>query len=199
MSEPEKAANKPDSPDTPGDTTRTDAEDWIAVGEVVGTFGVRGQLKVAPLTAFPERFAHTPTVYVGKKRSPYHVLDAHPHKRHILLQLEDVVDLDAAERLRGAILWIPAGQIATLPDDQFYVHDLIGMRVFHVNGTHLGVVTDVLAMPGNDLFVIRTPDGSEALLPAVKAFVRAVDTPARVITVDPIPGLFDEQAEVADK
>lgn len=199
MSEPEKAANRPDSPHTPGDTARTDGEDWIAVGEVAGTFGVRGQLKVAPLTAFPERFAHTPTVYVGKKRSPYHVLDARPHKKHILLQLESVVDLDAAESLRGAILWIPAGQIAALPDDQFYVHDLIGMHVCHVNGTNLGVVTDVLAMPGSDLFVVRTPDGGEALLPAVKAFVKAIDAHSRVVTVDPIPGLFDDQADEGDK
>ncbi|HLZ24864.1 MAG TPA: ribosome maturation factor RimM [Ktedonobacterales bacterium] len=193
MSEPRKASNNPGA----ADTIRDDTRDWVAIGEVIGTFGISGELKVMPLTDFPERFERTPTVYVAEKRTPFRVLEARPHKQYILLRLQGVADVDAAERLRGAGLWIPADQITALPLDQFYVHDLIGMRVRHVNGDELGTVADVLSSPGNDLFVIQTPDGREVLVPAVKAFIPSIDKSARIITVDPIPGLFDDAAEDA--
>lgn len=201
MSEPRKAPNNPRTPDakpepagTAHDTNQTD-QDWVAIGEIAGTFGISGELKVAPLTDFPERFERTPTVYVGEKREPYRVLQTRSHKQQILLRLEGIADVDTAERLRGATLWIPTSQITALPQDQFYVHDLIGMRVRHVSGDDLGTIADVLGFPGNDLFVIRTPTGREMLLPAVKAFIPSIDTGARLITVDPIPGLFDDTAE----
>jgi len=201
MSEPRKASNNPRTPDakpepagTAHDTNQT-AQDWVAIGEIAGIFGISGELKVAPLTDFPGRFERTPTVYIGEKRAPYRVLQARSHKQQILLRLEGIADVDAAERLRGAILWIPASQITALPQDQFYVHDLIGMRVRHVSGDDLGTITDVLSSAGNDLFVIRTPTGREVLLPAVKAFIPSIDTSARLITVDPIPGLFDDTAD----
>lgn len=203
MSEPRKASNNSGTPDAkhvqpePAQGADQTNQDWFAIGEIAGTFGISGELKVAPLTDFPERFERTPTVYIGEKRTPNRVLQARSHKQQILLRLEGIEDVDAAERLRGATLWIPASQITALPQDQFYVHDLIGMRVRHVSGDDLGTITDVLGFPGNDLFVIRTPTGREVLLPAVKAFIPSIDTSARLITVDPIPGLFDDTAEEA--
>lgn len=197
MSEPGKPLNSPQGPESHGKPVRDDPRDWVAIGEIAGTFGISGELKVVPLTDFPERFARTPTVYIGDKRAPYRILEGRSHKQHILLRLETITDVDAAERLRGFTLWIPADQITALPQDQFYVHDLIGMRVRHVNGDDLGTVTDVLSSPGNDLYVIQTFDGREVLLPAVKAFIPSIDKDARLITVDPIPGLFDDAAEEA--
>lgn len=195
MSEPRKASNSPETPGAEPGTAQDAHQDWVAIGEIAGTFGISGELKVAPLTDFPERFERTPSIYIGEKRAPYRILQARSHKQLILLRLEGIADVDAAERLRGATLWIPASQITALPQDQFYVHDLIGMRVRHVSGDDLGTIADVLSSPGNDLFVIRTPNGREVLLPAVKAFIPSIDTSARLITVDPIPGLFDDAAE----
>lgn len=172
--------------------------DWVAVGEVVGAFGVRGELKIAPLTDFPERFARTLTVYLGEDHTPYRVERAHAHKQHILLALAGVEDRDAAERLRGLRVWVPASELTPLAADQFYLHDLIGLRVRHVDGRDLGAIADVLATPGADLFLVRgTPNGQEVLLPAVKAFIKAVDLAAGVVLVDPVPGLFDDGAEEA--
>lgn len=197
MSEPRKTPNSPDTPSSAQESPQDSASEWVAIGQVSGAFGIHGELKIAPLTDFPERFERTPTVYVGERRSPYRVLEARLHKQQILLRLDGIAEADSAERLRGATLWIPSDQIMALSQDQFYVHDLIGMRVRHVNGNDLGTVADVLASPGNDLFVIQTRDGREALLPAVKAFITSIDASARLITVDPIPGLFDDTAEEA--
>jgi 16S rRNA processing protein RimM len=179
--------------------TSTPLESWVMVGVVVGVFGIAGEVKVEPTTSFPERFAETPVLYAGPTHTPYRVLAAHPHKRQILLRLEGITDMSAAERLRGATLSVPASEIHSLPDDHFYLHDVIGLRVRHVSGRDLGFVRDVLETGGADLFVIDSlKSGREVLLPAVKAFIKSVDLQAGVVEVDPIPGLFDDDFDTAE-
>lgn len=181
----------PDAADAP-DTA------WIAVGEIVGAFGIRGEVKVLPQTDFPDRFARTPTLYLGDARAPRAVQSARQHQRIVLLKLDGVDDETAAARLRGLTLWIPESERTPLTDNQFYLHDVVGLKVVHVNGQPLGEVVDFITGSGNDLFVVRAiPGGREALLPAVREFVRELDIPGGVLRVDPIPGLFDDQSENA--
>lgn len=176
-----------------------DGQEWIAIGEVVAAFGTRGEVKVRPLTDFPERFSHTPVVYLGDERRRIVVEGARQHGRLVVLRLEGVEDVPAAERLRGVRLWIPAEELLPLPEGQYYLHDLVGLRVRHVDGTDLGTIADVLTGAGNDLLVIRNAKtGEERLLPAVKEFVKAVDVAGGEVTVAPIPGLLDEDAEDAE-
>lgn len=181
-----------------GNSTGAGGTAWIAVGEIVGAFGIRGEIKVFPLTDFPERFAQTPTLYLGDGRVPYTVQSARQHQRVVLLTLEGIGEMAAAERLRGVTLWIPEAERMPLAADQFYLSDVVGLRVEHVNGQPLGEVVDFITGGGNDLFVVRaTPSGREVMLPAVREFVRELDIPGGVLRVDPIPGLFDDQAENA--
>jgi len=189
----------PRKPDTAASASGSPGgADWVAIGEVAGSFGVRGELKIVPLTDFPDRFTRTPTVYLGEDHRPYQVQRAHPHKQHILLTLAGVEDRDAAERLRGLRIWVPTSELTPLAADQFYLHDLIGLRVRHVDGRDLGAIADVIVTPGADLFLVRgMPNGQDVLLPAVKAFVKTVDLAAGMVLVDPIPGLFDDAAEEA--
>lgn len=185
------------SPGAPDAATMADAA-WIAVGEIVGAFGIRGEVKVLPQTDFPDRFARTPTLYLGDARAPRAVQSARQHQRIVLLKLDGVDDETAAQRLRGLTLWIPESERTPLADDQFYLHDVVGLKVVHVNGQPLGEVVDFITGSGNDLFVVRaTPGGREALLPAVREFIRELDIPGGVLRVDPIPGLFDNQSENA--
>lgn len=177
--------------DTPGTA-------WIAIGEVVGAFGIRGEVKIFPLTDFPDRFAQTPTLYLGDAHTPYTVKSARVHQRVVIVTVDGIDDMAAAQRLRGATVWIPEDERMPLDEDQFYLHDVVGLRVVHVNGQPLGEVVDFMTGSGNDLFVVRAvPSGREVLLPAVRAFVRELDVAGRVLRVDPIPGLFDEQSESA--
>ncbi|HEX9068976.1 MAG TPA: ribosome maturation factor RimM [Ktedonobacterales bacterium] len=169
----------------------------MAVGEVVGVFGLRGELKVRPLTDFPERFATTKTIYAGADLVAYAVRSARVHKEQVILGLEGIGDPDAAETLRGKTLYIPASELMPLAEGQFYLHDLRGLAVRHVNGTELGIVTDVLTGGGNDLLVIRRAGKPEVLFPFVKEYVRSVDLASRILVVDPIPGFFDDAAEEA--
>ena len=185
------------SPGAPDAATMADAA-WIAVGEIVGAFGIRGEVKVLPQTDFPDRFARTPTLYLGDARAPRAVQSARQHQRIVLLKLDGVDDETAAQRLRGLTLWIPESERTPLADNQFYLHDVVGLKVVHINGQPLGEVVDFITGSGNDLFVVRaTPGGRDVLLPAVREFIRELDIPGGVLRVDPIPGLFDNQSENA--
>lgn len=166
---------------------------------MVAAFGVHGEVKVRPLTDFPERFAHTSVVFLGDEHKRAVVEAARQHGRLVVLRLEGVVDVSAAERLRGTRLWIPAEELLPLPEGRYYLHDLVGLRVRHIDGTDLGIVADVLTGAGNDLLVIRdATTGEERLLPAVKEFVKAVDVAGGELTVAPIPGLLDDGSEDAE-
>ena len=114
-----------------------------------------------------------------------------------MLGLSGIESANDAERLRGQMLAVPADALATLAPDQFFQHDVVGLRVEHVNGAPLGVITDILSMGPHDTYVVRDAQGVERMLPAVKAFIKQVDLAAGVMRVEPIPGLFDDQAENA--
>jgi len=176
--------------------TPSGSASWVVIGEMVGVFGVHGEIKVLPLTDFPERFERTRTIYLGEQHIPRAVERAHQHKNMVLLKLVGVTDPAAAEALRGTALAIPAEELQPLEADRFYVHDVIGLRAQHVNGRPLGTITDVLSGPGHDLFVVHDARGeTDVLVPAVKAFIKVVDVAAGVVLIDPIPGLFDDEYE----
>jgi 16S rRNA processing protein RimM len=170
---------------------------WVEIGVVSGVFGLHGELKVHPLTDFPERFEHTPTVYLGDEHTPYQIEAARIQKDQIILRVAGISTIERAEVLRGQRVWIPEAELSPLAENQFYLHDVIGLRVETLSGASLGTIADVLSGGGNDLFAVRTPQGREVLVPAVKAFVKTVDLTAGVVRLEPIPGLFDDDAEEA--
>ena len=191
---------------------------WALVGVITGAFGLHGDLKLRPETDFPERFTRTKTLYVGDDRTPYPVASARPHKvGQLVVHLTGVESEPEAERLRNRQVFIPLVELTPLAPEQYYIHDLVGLRVEHVNGTPLGVIADVITTAASDLYVVRrTPapatganahggapsqargkpsakaGDDEVLLPAVKEFVKSVSLARGVVIVDPIPGLFDD-------
>lgn len=173
--------------------------DWLLVGEIVGAFGLGGEVKVRPETDFPDRFTHTPTLYLGPDHQPMRVTSARVMRvDHVLLHLEGVDDATTAGRLRGTLLYVPASEAVALPPDQFFLHDVIGLRAERPNGTVLGTISDVLTGPGNDVFVVRAAGtGHEVLVPAVKEMIKRVDVAAGVVVMEPIAGLFDAAFETA--
>jgi 16S rRNA processing protein RimM len=173
--------------------------DWLLIGEFVGVFGVHGELKVRPATDFPERFLNTPTLYVGERHVPTAVTGARVLPRQVLIALAGVADATAAGKYRGALLYVPVSEAVALPPNQFYLHDVIGLRAERPDGTPLGTIADVYTGPGNDIYAVReSGTGREVLVPAVADMIKRVDVAAGVVVIDPIPGLFDDRYESAD-
>lgn len=170
------------------------AGELVSIGQITAPHGVRGEVRVYPLTAFPERWRRLKEVYVGAETAPRRVTWRGWAKGHMpIVLLEGVADRDQAEKLRGLYLRVPLEQTHPLPDpDTFYVFQLRGLAVVDPDGQPLGTVRDVEESPANDLLVVERPGGAPVRVPMVRAIVQQVDLPGGRVVVRPLPGLFDE-------
>jgi len=165
-------------------TEELDPETAVTVGRVIAPHGLRGDVKVAPLTDFPERFERGSGLWLGG--SKLLVESCRWAGKLVYLKFTGVDDRNGAENLRGALLQVTKSH--DLTEGTFYVHDVIGLEVRDRNGGRLGQVTDVLSTGANDVYVVRGELG-ELLLPATGDVVLEIDAGARVMTVDVTEGL----------
>jgi 16S rRNA processing protein RimM len=158
----------------------------VAVGWVRAPHGIRGELKVSPLSDHPTRFIPGSDVWAGGKR--YTIYDARPHRDALLVELRGVRTRNEAEAFRNQLLEIPEGDLPELEPDTYYRFQVVGMEVIDVAGTPLGTVREVLHTGANDVYVVVSDDG-ELLVPALDTVVREVDIDAQRMVVELIEGL----------
>lgn len=152
------------------------------MGRIVGAHGLRGQLKVEPLTDFFERFAKGTVVTIqGVERT---ITEFTVHKGRPLIRVAGISDMTTAQQLQWAYVE-GAYEELELDDDEFLIEDLIGMRVVTTEGRDLGVVTEVLENPAHEILVV-----GDVLIPFVDEFVGEIDDEANVILVKLIPGML---------
>ncbi|MGH7776867.1 MAG: ribosome maturation factor RimM [Candidatus Dormibacterales bacterium] len=145
----------------------------LRVGQVAGAFGVGGAFRVLPLTDFGDRFEAGSELLLGGARR--RVEWARRARDRLVVKLEGTDDRAAAERERGRYLEVPSSGARPLPAGSFYHHQLVGLEVRTASGRRLGRLASVLPRPANDVWVARTEEGSERLLPATREAVVAVD------------------------
>lgn len=175
-------------------------EDWSwTIGEIVAPFSRFGEVKVRMETDFPDRFARLLQVCLRRPSGEarlYRVEGVRLHKGQALLKLEGVESISDAETLRNSLVQVRRQEAVALPENEFYIHDLLGCEVVTAEGRTLGTLTSVLRGGANDIYVVGSGK-SEILLPAIKDVVRKVDMAARRILVTPTPGLLPGEAEDA--
>ncbi|MAE71710.1 MAG: 16S rRNA processing protein RimM [Gemmatimonadetes bacterium] len=168
----------------------------VVVGRIVGAHGLRGELRVAPLSDLPGRLEELEQVDLmpkgGGAVERIRVVESRPHGKVLLMSLEGVCDRDAAEALRGCDLTVPGDELPELPADEFYAFDLIGARVETEEGETLGTVAEIIGSAGANVIVVRGGARGELLLPASRGIVPRVDPARRLLVVRPIPGLLPE-------
>lgn len=164
----------------------------IAVGRVLRPQGRRGEVRLEPLTDEPGRFRDLRECYlVPPETGERRLVEAVWFQGGVpVLKLAGSENIGDAEALVGRLVSIPRGAARALPRDRFYAFDLIGCAVETREGTTLGVLEDVRAGPGHDLWVVRVGK-RECLIPAVSAIVERVDLAARVVVVCPPEGLLE--------
>ena len=171
--------------------------EYVTIGEVLSAHGVRGTMKVKPLTAYPERFLGLERVFVAVngadgevKRQERAVEEARLHRGVVLVKLAGIDDRETAKGLSGALLQVTASEVHPLPPGEYYVFDIIGLSVYDETGRCLGVVQDVMETGANDVYVVSRADGrGELLLPAVQDVIQRVDLGQRRMDVRLLPGL----------
>ncbi len=164
---------------------RPSADEWVSVGKIERTFGVRGEVRVRSLSDIPGRVEGLESVRVQSltgEKIDTRVTSVREAERGYILHLEAFSSPEEAAVFRGGFIQIPPDQVAPLPPDQFYEFDLLGMTVTEESGTIFGTVEELFETGAYHLLVVRGPSG-ERLLPMVKAVVLSVDLEARLITV----------------
>ena len=159
---------------------------FIDAGRIVNTHGVRGELKIEVWLDSPEALAAYPRVYLAGRSFP--IRSARPHKGFLVTQLEGVEDLNTAMTLKDRVIQI-AREDAHLPAGSYFLQDLLGASVINEDGTEVGILEEILERPASDIYVVRGGNGAEHLIPAVPAFVLAVDPEIPRITVRLIEGM----------
>lgn len=169
---------------------------YIAIGNIIGTFGTRGYLKVKSYAGIPRRFLKLKTVYIefGKGEKGFIIEEVSVRGEIAILKLRGIDNPEAAKKLIKKQLLIPYDQKIELPEDTFFIHDLIGLKVFDTKGNFLGVLSDVLRMGGNDVYQVLL-DGREILIPAVSEFIKKISPVEGKMIVQLIEGMVAQDED----
>ena len=165
------------------------------VGVIAGTHGLKGEVKV--FTASPERdrFESLSSVFMEAdgKRVPLEIESVRYVKSQPLLKFKGYDRIEDVEKWRGRSLFIGREDAIPLEENEYYIGDLIGCRVFLENGTEFGEVTDISATGANDVYTIRLLSGKDLLIPAIDSCVLKVEPEKGRITIRLMDGLMDEK------
>ena len=157
---------------------------FLEAGEIVGTFGVRGEVKLQPWCDSAEFLKRFKTLYIDGE--PREVLSSRVHKGMLIALLKGAEDVNAAMALKNKIVYF-AREDAKLPAGRYFIADLIGARVVDESGAQVGELTEVLEMPAGQVYVVQGE--TEHTIPAVPEFVQDIDVDAGMIRVRLIEGM----------
>ena len=160
-------------------------QDYLLIGEITKPQGVRGELKLRPITCDPGRFEGLTTAYVkdGDGYKPVSISVRKADADAVYLRMEGVETRNDAELVRGTMLYIDRAHAVELDEDSTFLCDLVGLRGVLTGGGEIGTLTEVMQPGGNDVYVFKGAKG-EVLVPALKSVVVKVDLNEGVMLLD---------------
>lgn len=166
-------------------------EKRFQVGVITSTHGVRGEVKVFPTTDDASRFKKLKQVILdtGKEDIELEITGVKFFKNMVILKFKGIDDMDTANLYRQKSLYVTRDNAVKLAKNEYFIADLIGLEVNSDEGELLGVLEDVLQTGANDVYVIKTPESEEILIPAIKDCIKEVDIEAGTMAVHLLPGL----------
>ena len=165
---------------------------FLEVGQIVGTHGVRGTMRVKPWSDESDFLSDFKRVYLDKGETELKIVSAKAHGNVTLLDIKGIDSIEKAEALRGKVLTVNRDDIA-LPEGRYFVDELMGCAVTDADtGENLGTVTDVSKTGANDVWHI-TKGGNEYLIPAIESVIVSVDVEKEIAVLRPLKGIFDDE------
>ncbi|MCR5278645.1 MAG: ribosome maturation factor RimM [Lachnospiraceae bacterium] len=167
-------------------------DELLQVGAITTTHGVKGEVKVFPTTDDPLRFKKLKTVilYNGKEFREVKVQSVKFFKQFVIVKLEGIDSMNDAETLRNAELLVERSDAVKCEEDEYFIADLIGLKVYDEQGLLLGSVSEVYQTGANDVYEITDEAGKTFLIPAIKECVLSVSIPDQRMTIHVMDGLL---------
>lgn len=168
-------------------------EDLLQVGVITSTHGVRGEVKVFPTTDDPARFKKLKKVFLdsGKEQLELDIASVKFFKNLVIVKFKGIDNINDVEKYKKAGLFVTRENAVKLKKNEYFIVDLIGLKVVSEEGEELGTLADVLTTGANDVYVVKKEGVSDLLLPAIKDCIKNVDMENQVMTVHVLPGLRD--------
>ena len=165
--------------------------DYLKIGQIVNTQGLRGEMRVYPLTDYKERFEELDSLFLGENFSEKVKIEKVRYKKNmVILKLKGIDHINDVEKLRNVYLYVDKSD-RELDEDTYYIEDLIGMKVYTMEDEYVGDLDDVIQTAGtNDIYSVRTSEKKQILIPVVDEFVKEIDTEKGIIRIDPIEGMI---------
>ena len=168
-------------------------EQYLRVGVITAPHGLHGEVRVYPTTDDPARFKKLKKAWIdlGRERIPVTVTQAKFSKNMVILRFQESDSIEKSEAFRGRDLLVTRDQAVELSEDEYFIADLIGLRVVTDEGTCFGTVRDVMQTGASDVLVLSGADEKEYLFPFIRDCVRSVSLPEKTVTVHILDGLLD--------
>jgi 16S rRNA processing protein RimM len=148
---------------------------YLRIGKIVNTQGIKGEVRVIPLTDDITRFDDLKYVYLDdEKLIKMDIESVKYHKNFVLLKFKGFESINDAEKIKNTYILVNRENAVKLPEDSYFVCDIIGMVVFDMEGNSLGKVEDVISTGSNDVYVVKREE-SQILIPALKSVVKSID------------------------
>ena len=168
-------------------------EDLLQVGIITSTHGVRGEVKVYPTTDDPRRFRRLKEVVLdtGREKLNLEIEGVKFFKQFVILKFKGLDNINDIEKYRQKSLYVTRKNAVRLQRDEYFIADLIGLKVQDEDGTELGTVKAVIETGANDVYEVEMADGRSLLLPAIKQCILNVDVENGMMQVHVLEGLLD--------
>ena len=168
-------------------------EKLLQVGVISSTHGVRGEVKVFPTTDQVQRFKKLKEVILdtGSGQQVLKIESVKFFKQFAILKFEHYDNINDIEKYKGKSLYVTRENAVKLQKDEYFIADLIGLKVLTDEGEEFGTVKDILQTAANDVYLIEGPEGKEYLFPSIKECILNVDLEAGTVTVHIMDGLLD--------
>lgn len=165
-------------------------EQFLQVGVISSTHGIRGEVKVFPTTDDPARYKNLKEVLLdtGKERIELEIQSVKFFKKFVIVKFKGIDDINDVERYKGKSLLVAREDAVALDADEYYIADLIGMEVYTEEG-RFGVLKDVMETGANEVYIIASDEHGEVLVPAIRQCIRDVDVENRIMKIHLLDGL----------
>lgn len=166
--------------------------DYTIIGKIISTHGIKGEVKVYPITDNLARFDCLKTAYIGDKKIKVELERVKYHKNLAILKFKEFDDINQIISFKDSFIYVDEEGKITLPENHFFIYDLLGSQVFDTQSNLIGTIVDVLQGASNDIYVVKDIEKSkEYLIPAVKQFIVDVNIADKTIVIDPIEGMIE--------
>lgn len=164
--------------------------EYVNIGKIANTHGIKGELKIIPLTDDKTRYEDLEYVFIEDETDKFYIEKIWYNKNLVMIKFKNFDNINDVLKFKNKFINVHKENLVKLPEDTYFIFDLIGIDVYTSDNTKIGSIKDVLQTGANDVYIINNGK-KEILIPAVKEIVKEVNLNEKTMIIEPIEGLIE--------